>query len=385
MSEPTERRKKLMETVKKFNKDNKSEVFTLGSEITDTKVTPSGVADLDELLGGGFKHSAHTIVYGPYSVGKTALIMTTVANAQKQGLLVCYVNTEKPIAPDRFKFFGVDLDELLYIEAPENAELALEALRTLCKDKVIDMFIIDSTNGLCPVSVQEGKEGAERGLDKKNVAALPMTLSNFYNVVNAQIYRAKAAVIWIGQLRTKGIGSYFTRDGLTGGNAQLFYAYQIIELRRGQKADNPKSKINHYFLDPDGKMHRQAADEEIGFDVVFKVIKTNSSIGKKENTELHIPYYAESGFNDPKFNADEIEKFVIEGTDEEKEIITLNLIQKGIIKGKVEERKFTKEECTALDEKDTCGNNVEEESEQTPLTKNFPEPKKQRGRPKKAK
>jgi len=330
--EINERRKKLMESVKAFNKDAKSEVFTMGSEIVDTPVIATGISAVDAAIGGGVKRGGHTIIYGQFSVGKTALIMHLVANAQREGLNVCYVNTEKPISPDRFRFFGVDLDTLLYIEAPENAEIALEALRTLCKDKVIDLFIIDSTNGLCPISVQskvKGEDVQERGLDKRNVAALPMTLSNFYNVVNAQVFRAKAAVVWIGQLRTKGIGSYITMDGLTGGNAQTFYAYQIIKLRHGQKADNPQIKVPNYFIDPDGKLRKETKSSDAGFDVVVKIDKTNSSKSLKQGEEIHVPYYYESGFAPQEINES---TFTIEGTDEEKVIIKQHLIKKGIIK-----------------------------------------------------
>lgn len=357
--EINERRKKLMESVKAFNKDNKSEVFTMGSEIVDTPVIATGISAVDVAIGGGVKRGGHTIIYGQFSVGKTALIMHLVANAQRDGLNVCYVNTEKPISPDRFRFFGVDLETLLYIEAPENAEIALEALRTLCKDKVIDLFIIDSTNGLCPISVQskvKGEDVQERGLDKKNVAALPMTLSNFYNVVNAQVFRAKAAVVWIGQLRTKGIGSYITMDGLTGGNAQTFYAYQIIKLRHGQKADNPQTKIVHWFADPDGGVHKETKSSDAGFDVVVKLDKTNSSKSLKQGEEIHVPYYYSSGFNQPN---PEDNNYVIDGTEEEKIIITKHLIKKGIIKESeptlvpptidTNERKFTEEEIKALD------------------------------------
>jgi RecA/RadA recombinase len=147
-------------------------------------------------------------------------MLTTIANAQKDGKIVCFVNGEKPIDRNRFEFFGINLEEMLYIEAPENAELALEGLRTLTKEKIVDVFVIDSTNSLCPKSVQETNTGGERGLDKKNVASLPLTLSNFYNIVNAHVFRSKAAVIWIGQTRTKGIGSFFAHQGLTGGSAQ---------------------------------------------------------------------------------------------------------------------------------------------------------------------
>jgi len=328
-----ERRNKLLATVKQFNKEQKSEVFTLGNEIETLDVIPSGISVLDSFIGGGFKQGGHTIVYGAFSVGKTAWILQTIANAQKLGKLCCYVNTEKPIEPERFKFFEIDLDSLLYIEAPENAETALEAMRRLCKEKVIDLFIIDSTNGLCPKSVQEEKEGKERGLDKKNVASLPLTLSNFYNVVNAQVFRSRAAVIWIGQTRTKGIGSYFAHDGLTGGNAQNFYSYQIIYMRRGQNSNAPMQKFKEYYIDPDGKTRYTTIQEPIGFSVVLKLDKTNSCKSSKEKTEIEVPFYYFSGFK-PSTQSDE-EVIRVSGTDEEKELITKMLIEKGILKSEV--------------------------------------------------
>ena len=325
----SERRKKLDETVKQFNKDHKSEVFSKGSEIENLPIIPSGIKKIDNFLGGGFKNGGHTIVWGTYSVGKTALVLTAIANAQKSGKLVCYVNTEKPIEPQRFKFFGVNLDDMLYIEAPENAEKALEAMRTLCKNKVIDLFVIDSTNGLCPKSVQEEKTGKERSLEKKNIASLPLILSNFYNIVSAHIFRSRASIIWIGQGRTQGIGTFFTRLGLSGGNAQEFYAYQIIFMRRGQNADAPMKSVKRYFLDPDNKLRFKSEKVSVGFDVVMKLIKTNSCKSAQENSELHIPFVYKEGFVD-EFNP-EGQDIEISGTDEQKAKISEELIKKGIL------------------------------------------------------
>ena len=95
----SERRKKLQETIKEFNKTHKSEVFSLGSEIEELPVIPSGVKKVDDFIGGGFKSGGHTIIWGTYGVGKTALVLTTIANAQREGKLVCFTNTEKPIEP----------------------------------------------------------------------------------------------------------------------------------------------------------------------------------------------------------------------------------------------------------------------------------------------
>lgn len=326
-----EKRKKLMETLKKFNKDHKSEVFSMGNEIEELSVLPSGVKTIDKFIGGGFKCGGHTIIYGEYSVGKTALVLMTIAQAQKDGKLVCYVNTEKPIEPERFKFFGINLDDMVYIEAPENAEKALEAIRTLCKNKVIDLFIIDSTNGLCPKSVDEEKAGKERSLEKKNVASLALTLSNFYNIVNSHVFRSRAAIIWIGQTRTQGIGSFFTRMGLSGGKAQEFYAYQKIFLRRGQKTDAPIQKYKRYFVDKDKKLRYKTENKPIGFDVVMKLEKTNSSKSAGENKEIHVPYLYDNGFVDKVPEQNETPFEIGAKTEEEKELIEKYLIEKGVI------------------------------------------------------
>lgn len=382
-----ERKKKLQETLKKFNKDHKAEIFTMGSEIVDTQVIPSGVSQFDEFIGGGFKQGAHTIIWGQYSVGKTALILSTIANAQKQGKFVCFVNTEKPINIERFKFFNINLSEMVYIEAPSCAEDALEAMRTLCKDNVTDLFIIDSVNGLSPKSSQEGKEGAERSLEKKDVAALALTLSNFYNKVNAHVFRAKSAVIWIGQARTQGIGGYFVRQGLSGGKAQEFYAYQIIQMRKDEKSNNPVRDIRVYTLNEAGKLTYKTVEEEIGFSAVLKLEKTNSSKSLRQNSEIRIPYYFETGFNIPAEKELEIR---IEGTDKEKEVINEMLIAKGVLKTKTENeqiiktRPFTKEETEALDNgglsKEEFNKICEENSKKSEVKSS-----KQRGRPKKDK
>lgn len=323
-----ERREKLQESIKKFNKINKEEIFTMGNEIEELPVVASGISVIDDFIGGGFKKGGHTIVYGPYSVGKTALILQTIANAQKNELLVCYVNNEKPIGPERFKFFGVDLDELVYIEAPENAEQALEAMRTLCKDKVIDLFIIDSINGLCPKSVQEDKSGKERSLTKKNVASLPLTLSNFYNIVNTHVFKSKASVIWIGQTRTQGIGGFFVHQGLSGGKAQEFYAYQILYIRKDQKDNAPVRKIKEYFVDPDGKVHFRTIKEPCGFGVVMKLTKTNSSKSKRENSEISVPYLYDKGFVSEVIEEEVIPIVFDVKNDEEKKIIEDYIIEK---------------------------------------------------------
>lgn len=293
-----ERRKKLLESIGKFNKDQKMKVVEFAKEVDDYGLIPTGVEAFDKFIGGGFKRGGHTILWGGYSVGKTAMVLTAIANAQKEGHICCYVNLEKPIDKERFEFFGINLDEMLYIEAPNNAEQALEALRQFSQDKVIDMFIIDSIQGLCPKATKENKN-KQRDLADKEIAELPRVLSKFYKVVNADIFRAKAAVVWIGQTRTGGIGTFFVKAQLSGGKAQEFFAYQMIFMRTGQTADAPIEPIKEYYTDPTGKERYKTVKKPIGFDCVFRMDKTNSSKSVLKNETLHLPYYNKSGFHEP--------------------------------------------------------------------------------------
>lgn len=387
-----QRRNKLNEVLKDFNKKNKKEIFSMGSSIEELGVIPTSIPEIDKFIGGGFKRGGHTIIWGNYSIGKTALVLTTIANAQKEGLIVCYVNTEKPIDPKRFEFFGINLEELVYIEAPENAEEALEGMRTLCKNKVIDLFIIDSENGLCPKAVDVDSKGKERELSKKDIAALPFILSKFYNAVNSHVFNSRSAVIWVAQGRTKGIGGVFAHFGLTGGNAQEFYAFMIIAMRKDQKSNNPVAKYKEYFLDPDGKLRYKTKEDEIGFSVIMKLDKTNSGKSGKQNSQIIVPYYTETGFK--PYIIPEETPITIDPTMSEEDINKVRdmLIEKGILNNENNDLCDNLDVISKEGEKELKDNGLSDESikkvdkglcdaKEGKINK----PKSKRGRPKKKK
>jgi hypothetical protein len=116
---------------------------------------------------------------------------------------------------------------------------------------------------------------------------------------------------------------------LGAGEAIKFYMYTCLFMRRGQGSDAPTEATKVYFLDPDGGLHSETRKEQIGFDAVIKLEKTKSSDSAKENTDIHLPFYYETGFNPiPEREV----PILIEGTEEEKAIITQKLIEKGVLK-----------------------------------------------------
>lgn len=324
----SERKKKLLETMKSFNKNQKDSILDFGTSSDDTVALPTGIILIDEFLGGGTKRGTFTVIYGGYSVGKSTLVLQQIANLQKEGKICCYIDLEHSFDKTRAKQLGIDLDELILAEKCSNAEQALEIIRSLCKEKVVDYFAVDSIQAMSPLNEQENK-GKERQLVEKEIAELARTLSKFFRVVAPDVFNAKASVVMIGQVRIHGIGTFFTRAGLTGGEALKHWANQMLFLRQGQSADAPSNSVKKYFLDLDKNLRYKTEQKKVGFDTVIKLEKTKSSESEVEGSEIHIPFVFDRGFvNGFESVEGEIE---ISGTDEEKSIINQELIKKGIL------------------------------------------------------
>jgi len=192
--EKSERRKKLEMTMKEFNKKQKNSILDFGTSSKKLEVIPTGIKLIDNFVGGGMKRGSFSIIYGGFSVGKSTLVLQQIANAQKQGHICCYIDLEHSFSKERATQLGVNLDELILAEKCTNAEQALEIIRALCKEKVVDYFAIDSVQAMSPLNEQENK-GKERQLVEKEIAELARTLSKFFRVVAPDVFNARASVM----------------------------------------------------------------------------------------------------------------------------------------------------------------------------------------------
>ena len=394
-----ERRKKLQETMKQFNKGQKDEILSFGNESLTKEVIPFGIKSIDNFIGGGSKCGTFTVIYGGQSVGKSTLVLQAIADAQKNNKICAYIDLEHTFEKDRAISLGVNLEELVLAEKCQNAEQALEIIRTLCKQKVVDLVVVDSVQAMSPLNEQENK-GKERELASKEIAELARTLSKFFRVVSPDVFNAKASVIMIGQIRIAGIGTFFTHADMSGGEGIKHWAYTRCFIRKGQKKDAPVQKFKEYYLDPDGKVKYTTIKKEIGFDSVIKLEKTKSSQSQSEGSEIHVPFVYKNGFVDkideqedipitidPEMNEEQIKK--IEEYFEEKKIHPLlnhGYTPKKTINnyGKIIPPQGGSGECKLIEpekpKKDFTKGSYTPSKNQIP-----PQPKKKRGRPKKEK
>lgn len=377
-----ERKKHLLNTMKEFNKSNKNEILSFGNESEDKEVIPTGIKNLDSFIGQGTKRGTFTVIYGGEKVGKSTLVLQAIANAQKENLICCYIDLEHTFEKKRAESLGINLEELILAEKCETAEQALEIIRKLCKEKVIDIVVVDSIQAMSPLNERQNK-GKERELASKEIAELARTLSKFFRVVSPDVFNAKASVIMIGQIRIAGIGSFYTHADLSGGEALKHWAYSRLFIRRGQRSDAPCQKFKTYMINDDGKLCYSTVSEDVGFDVVIKLEKTKSSKSSKEGSEIHLPFLYDKGFVDNyDSNADIQIRIDPEAPEPEQEKIKEMMIEKGILINTDEElkRPIAQDEPTLIGVSDE----VIERGRKQGLIPDKPT-KKKRGRPKKLK
>ena len=187
---------------------------------------PSGCLSLDIAIGvGGLPRGRVVEIFGPEASGKTTLALHTVANAQKDGGIACYIDAEHALDPEFAQKIGVDIDNLL-VSQPDTAEQALEICETLVRSNAVDVVVIDSVAALVPRAEVEGDMGdSHMGLTAR-------LMSQALRKLTSSISRSKTTVIFINQIRDK-IGVMFgSPETTTGGRALKFYSSVRLDVRR---------------------------------------------------------------------------------------------------------------------------------------------------------
>ncbi|MCC3778630.1 recombinase RecA [Streptomyces sp. UNOB3_S3] len=205
----------------------KGAVMRLGERPNEPiEVISTGSTALDVALGvGGLPRGRVVEIYGPESSGKTTLTLHAVANAQRAGGTVAFVDAEHALDPEYARKLGVDIDNLI-LSQPDNGEQALEIVDMLVRSGALDLIVIDSVAALVPRAEIEGEMG------DSHVGLQARLMSQALRKITSALNQSKTTAIFINQLREK-IGVMFgSPETTTGGRALKFYASVRIDIRR---------------------------------------------------------------------------------------------------------------------------------------------------------
>lgn len=206
----------------------KGSIMRLGTEevIQDMPAISTGSLGLDIALGvGGLPRGRVVEIFGPEASGKTTLSLHAIAEAQKAGGMVAFIDAEHALDVTYARKLGVKTDDLL-ISQPDTGEQALEVAEALVRSGAIDAIVIDSVAALVPKAELEGEMGDSLpGLQAR-------LMSQALRKLTAAIAKSFTTVIFINQIRMK-IGVMFGNPETTaGGNALKFYSSVRLDIRK---------------------------------------------------------------------------------------------------------------------------------------------------------
>jgi len=224
----TERTKAVDAAILSIEKQfGRGSIMKLGSsERQQVDAIPTGSIALDLAIGvGGVPRGRITEIFGPESSGKTTLCQHILAQAQKRGGVVAFIDVEHALDPGYARACGVNVDELL-VSQPDTGEQALEITETLIRSGGVDCVVVDSVAALVPRAEIEGEMGdSSMGMQAR-------LMSQALRKLTGAVSRSNTALIFTNQLREK-IGVMFGNPETTpGGRAMKFYASVRLDIRR---------------------------------------------------------------------------------------------------------------------------------------------------------
>ena len=224
----TDKKKALQTALAQIEKNfGKGTVMRLGDRPEmNVDAIPTGSLALDAALGiGGVPKGRIIEIYGPESSGKTTLALHILAQAQKMGGEVAFVDAEHALDPVYAAALGVDTDNML-VSQPDTGEQALEITDALVRSGAVDAIVVDSVAALVPKQEIEGEMG------DTFVGLQARLMSQALRKLAGTISKTNCVVIFINQLRMKIGVMYGNPETTTGGNALKFYSSVRLDVRK---------------------------------------------------------------------------------------------------------------------------------------------------------
>ena len=235
-----DKRKLVEEAVSRIDKQyGKGSVMNLGKMEVPVEIETISTGSLlvDIATGvNGLPRGRIVEVYGPEASGKTTIALQAMAECQKKGGVVAFIDAEHALDLAYASNLGIKIEEL-FLSQPDYAEQALDIVETLVRSGGIDLIVVDSVAALVPKNEVEGEMGdSHMGLQAR-------LMSQALRKLTPLVHKSKVCLIFINQIRQNiGAMAFGPKETTTGGNALKFYASMRLDVRRIEAMKDKEGK-----------------------------------------------------------------------------------------------------------------------------------------------
>lgn len=201
---------------------------------------PTPSLSLNVGLKGGLGYGRQVLIWGNKSAGKSSFCLQMIGEAQKQGKVCAWIDSEQSYSPEWAEKLGVDSEKLIYSSAKtinDMVDVGVDLMKA-----GVDMIVVDSISALLPAIYFE-KDGSELKelQDTKQIGAEAKDMTHAVKMLN--YVNENTLLVLISQQRNS-FGSMHATHIPTGGMAVKFFSSTIIKLWSSEAdASSIKDKI----------------------------------------------------------------------------------------------------------------------------------------------
>lgn len=216
-------------------KDDKPVISSLADK-ADEKFIPTGITELDEILGGGIYRGRITELWGEQGVGKTHVVTKIMANMSKDQKIL-YIDSEFALNKDRVKELGADPNNINYIASSHLEDMCELMINVV---GAYDLIILDSLAFLTPLTVDTSEVG------ENAIGLFSRLIKHWVIKFRPRLGQSKTAFIAINQYR-KPIGLYVKPESPGGTSWHHVVDVKIyLTKNEGDKIMQGTDRIGHW-------------------------------------------------------------------------------------------------------------------------------------------
>lgn len=273
------------EVIKLCNLINKKEgegsIYTIDSKNANLKIKrwPTGIEDLDEIIGGGIPEGRIIEIFGPEGSGKTTLLYHLCGLNE----LCLDIPIEGTFDAERAKIFGNRPKQMLVYRAKYGEDAFNKTIQF--SKAGIPLIGIDSVPSMVPKEDAEKvlKSAEKDSIEEQRIGGVSRLMNKYLPTVEEIIEVTGTSIIFVNQVRDKIGAMMFGEKTDTPGGRKLKHACSL----RIQVARRAWIEI------PNKNPHNSAANEKVGFIMKCKVVKSKVS---NPQGECEIPCFFDRGF-----------------------------------------------------------------------------------------